>query len=140
MDTRIEAANTCIAINSKQAAAISFVPLVSVPLVHGICVKMIVKLNKIFGIPTDNRFGSEIFNNILTGIVMAPAMAMPILGSAVSHIYVKSIGQYYIKAVVTVLNSVDKKELENRNLIADKIKNELENMHRQRHIQRMTLQ
>ena len=136
MDSRMDAANACIDANSKQAVAISFVPLVSIPLVHGICVKMIVQLDKIFGIPTDTRLGSEIFHDILTGIVMAPAMAIPILGAGVAHGYIKSIGECYAKAVATVLDSAQEDEISDRNRIADKIKNELQNMHKQRRTQR----
>ena len=135
MNSRMKAAKLCITANSKQAIAISFVPFISIPLVHGICIKMIMQLNKIFGIPTDKRFGSEIFNDILTGIVMTPAMAIPVLGAGVAHTYIKSIGEYYAQAVATVLDSATKDELENRNLIADKIKNELENIHNQRRAQ-----
>ena len=134
----MEAANACIAANSKQATVISFVPLVSIPLVHGICVKMIVQLNKIFGIPTDKRFDSEIFYDILTGIVMAPAMAIPVLGASVAYSYIKSIGECYAQAVITVLDSAEQEEIEDKNMIADKIKNELQKIHRQRRIQRMS--
>jgi len=139
MDSRIEAANACIKYSSRQAVVISFVPLVSIPLIHGICVKMIVQLNRIFGIPTDMRFGSEIFHDILTGIVIAPAMAIPVLGAGVAHVYIKSIGEYYSRAVMAVLDSVEKEEIEDRSRIADRIKYELQNMHKQRRTQRMRL-
>jgi len=137
MDSKMEAAKACIEDNSSQAVILSFVPLVSVPLVHGICVKMIVQLNKIFGIPTDIRFGSEIFNDILTGIVMAPALAIPILGAGVANAYIKSIGEYYAKAVTTVLESISVEEIEDKNQLADKIKSELQNMHKQYRAQRL---
>jgi len=137
MDSRMEAANACISANSKQAVAISFIPLVSTPLVHGICVKMIVQLNKIFGIPTDTRFGSEIFNDVLAGVVLAPAMAIPLLGAGMAHVYIKYIGQDYAKAVATVLESAEKEEIEDGNLIADRIKNELQNMYKQRRTRRL---
>jgi len=139
MEAVMEAANDCIAANSKQAAAISFVPFVSVPLVHGLCVKMIVQLNKIFGISTDTRFGSEIFNNLLAGVVMAPAMALPLLGAGMSYLYIKSIGEDYATAAVAVLSSVEKEEGagdEDKYLIADKIKLELQNMYKNRRAQR----
>ena len=137
MDLRMKKANACIVAHSKQAIAISFVPLVSIPLIHGICVKMIVQLNGIFGIPTDKRFDSEIFSDILTGIVIAPAMAVPVLGAGVAHIYIKSIGECYAQAVSTVLNSIGGEELKNRIQLADRIKNELQNIHKQHRIQRL---
>jgi len=145
MDSKMEAANTCILANSKQAAAISFVPLVSVPLVHGICVKMIVQLNKIFGISTDTRFGSEIFNNVLAGVVMAPVMALPLLGAGMSYVYIKSIGEDYATAVAAVLSSVEKEkdagsaccvDIEDECLIADRIKLELQSMYKYRRTRR----
>ena len=137
LDSKIEEANACIEANSKQAVAISFIPLVSVPLVHGLCVKMITQLDKIFGISTDKRFGSEIFSDILAGIMMAPAMAIPILGAGVAHTYIKCIGDYYAKAVAAVLASATPEDLEDKNLIADRVKKELQDMHNQRRVRRL---
>ena len=137
MESKIEAANACIVANTKQAVAISFVPLVSIPLVHGICVKMIVQLDKIFGIPTDKGFSSEIFHDILTGIVIAPAMAVPVLGAGVAHFYIKTVGEYYVKAVASVLDSVEKEKVLDRAYISNRINKELQNIHMKQRTQRM---
>jgi len=130
----MEAANACIATHAQQAIAISFIPLVSVPLVHGLCAKMIVALNEIFGIPAD---GAEIVSDILTGLVMAPAMAIPLLGAGVSHTYIKSIGQHYAQAVATVLAAATDEERNDNALIAERIERELHNIHQQQRARRM---
>ena len=82
-------AQKCIESHVNQAIAVSFIPLVSVPIVYGVCAKMIVKLDKIFGIPTAKGWDSEILNDIIAGIVVAPELVIPLLKEELQKIYDK---------------------------------------------------
>ena len=109
----------------KQAVGASFIPLVSLPIVYGICAKMILQLDKIFGIPTAKGWDSEIVQDIMAGIVAAPALIIPVLGAGVASAYVKSIGENYAQAVTNVVNTATSQELSDSKFVSRRIKEEL---------------
>ncbi|MCL2377250.1 MAG: hypothetical protein FWC76_07650 [Defluviitaleaceae bacterium] len=121
----VEKAQRCVDSHVKQAMAASFIPLVSLPVVYGICAKMIVKLDKIFGIPTAKGWDSEIVQDLMVGVVAAPALLIPVLGAGVAAAYVKSIGENYAKAVATVVGASAPQELSDSRFVARQVKEEL---------------
>ena len=129
---RTRAGYDCVKSHGKQALTISFVPLVSAVLVQGICVKMILKLDKILGIPTAKGFDSEVYQDIFAGILMMPAMAVPILGAGVAKVHVMTIGEHYVKAVVEVLKTSTLAELADENIVHERIRAELAKIHQTR--------
>ena len=129
--TQREQVQQCIDSHAKQAVAVSFIPLVSLPIVYGVCTKMIVRLDKIFGIPTELGWDSEIIQDVFAGIVAAPALLVPFLGAGAAAVFVKSIGQNYAAAVTSVLEGPDASDLDLSNAkdLSQRIKNELKKIH-----------
>ena len=121
-----EKIRVCIEIHAKQAFAVSFVPLVSVPIVYGICAKMIVSLDKILGIRTAWVKDSEIVQDIIAGIFAAPALAIPVLGGSVAAAFITSIGENYAQAVAAVKSAATKTELADHAFVARRVKEELQ--------------
>jgi len=122
----VEKAQKCIDAHAKQAIAVSFIPLVSIPIVYGVCAKMIVKLDKIFGIPTAKGWDSEILSDVLAGVVAAPALAIPLLGAGVASSYIKSIGEDYAGAAAVVVSVATPQELGDSAFVARRVKEELQ--------------
>ena len=113
----------------KQAMAASFIPLVSLPIVYGVCAKMILQLDKIFGIPTAKGWDSEIVQDLMAGIVVAPALIIPVLGAGVASAYIKSIGENYAQAVSAVVSTATSQELSDSTFVACRVKEELNQIH-----------
>jgi len=130
---RYKLAQKCIDSHVKQAIAVSFIPLVSIPMVYGVCAKMIVKLDKIFGIPTAVGFDSEIVNDVMTGIIAIPGLAIPVLGAGVAVAYIKSIGENYAKAAAAVINDSTPKELNDKAFVTRRVKEELQKIYAKQH-------
>jgi len=128
-DELVEKAQKCIDFHAKQAMAVSFIPLVSLPIVYGVCAKMIIQLDKIFGIPTAKGWDSEILNDIIAGIIAAPALAIPLLGAGVASTYIKSIGETYAQAVVIVVSTSTPEELSDSVIVTNRVKKELQKIH-----------
>ena len=128
----------CVESHSTQALAISFVPLISMPLVHGVCVKMILQLDEIFGIPTAKGIGSEVFEDVLVGIIAAPVLMVPFLGAFASAAYIRTTGEYYLEAVANIVESgID---LSDADVVSAQIKDELHTIHEKRRNRRKGLQ
>jgi len=124
-----EKAQKCVETHAKQAVVVSFIPLVSIPIIYGVCAKMIIKLDKIFGIKTAKGFNSEIVYNIAAGIIAAPALAIPFLGAGIASVYIKSIGETYVEAVSAVVGSSTLQEISNNALTARRLKEELQKIY-----------
>jgi len=124
-----EQAQQCIESHANQAFGVSFIPFISVPIVYGVCAKMIVQLDKIFGIPTVIDWDSEIVGDIFAGFVAAPALMIPLLGAGFASAYVKSIGQNYTQAIACVLAHTDMDALQDPKQVTHLIKEELHKIH-----------
>ena len=133
----ISKADKCIETHAKQALAVSFIPLVSVPIVYGVCTKMIVQLDKIFGIPTAKGWDSEIASDIMAGVIAAPALAIPFLGAGVAAVYVKSIGKSYAQAVTEVVKTSTPQELSDGALVTSRVKEELQKIYAKKRAERL---
>ena len=127
-----ENAQKCIDAHIKQSIAVSFIPVVSLPIVYGVCVKMILQLDKIFGIPTAKGWDSEIMQDLMTGVVAAPALIIPVLGAGVASVYIKSIGENYAQAVSAVVRTATSQELGDGAFVARRVKEELKKIYAQR--------
>jgi uncharacterized protein (DUF697 family) len=126
MDLKNEKARQCIDTHVKQAMAVTLIPLVSTPIVWGVCAKMIARLDKIYGIPTAKGWDSEILHDILAGVVAAPALAIPLLGAVAASAYIKSVGGNYARAVEAVLDVVSQEERNDGALISQRVREELQ--------------
>ena len=133
----VEQAQDCIESHAKQAIAVSFIPLVSLPIVYGVCAKMIVKLDKVFGIPTAKGWDSEIVQDIMAGIIAAPALAIPFLGAGVAASFVKSIGNSYAQAVAAVVSISTTEELKDGAIVVERVKNELKKIYAKQRLERL---
>jgi uncharacterized protein (DUF697 family) len=128
-ETMIEKAKQCIDSHAKQAIAVSFIPIISLPIVYGVCTKMNVQLDKIFGIPTAIGWDSEILNDIIAGVVVAPALIIPMLGAGIASSYIKSIGESYATAVAEVVRTSTPQELSDSTIINPRVKGELQKVY-----------
>ena len=88
---------TCIKKYSKRALKASFLPIVSIFLVHGICAAMQTELDKIFDI---GKAKDEKHSNIALGVVATPFMLVPIWGAVPAEAYVQTVGESYLKALI----------------------------------------
>ena len=86
----------CIKNYSKRAIKATFVPFISIPLVHGLCAAMMNDLDGIFGLTAKNERAS----NIAVGVLSTPFMMVPVWGAVPAAAYVKTVGESYLKALV----------------------------------------
>jgi len=124
--------DNCIEMHVKQALAVSFIPLVSAPVVWGVCVKMIVRLDGIFGIPTAKGWDSEILHDVMAGVIAAPVLAIPLLGAGAAAVFVRSIGTSYANAVESVLAVATEEERVDVNYVSTHVKAALKKQHEEK--------
>jgi len=94
---KFEEGKKCVEEYADTALAAGFIPFVSTPIVHGICIKMLAKLDEIFDIK--GGFGAEKFANVVVGGLATPLMFIPIAGSLFGKSYVESVGERYLEAI-----------------------------------------
>ena len=87
----------CINKYSKKVIKATFLPFVSIPLVHGLCVAMLSELDKMFDVGTAK---DEKLTNIAIGVLATPFMAVPIWGAVAAASYVETVGESYLKALI----------------------------------------
>lgn len=116
---------SCIESHSDKATKIGFVPGGCIPIVHGICIKMLTDLNKIVGINSGEDFSSELLASAIVGVIATPFMLVPFLSAAVAYGYVSSIGENYLDALMMVVEHSKLSELQDNKLMAERIKQEL---------------
>ena len=102
LEILIEQSKECIRKYSQKVMKASFLPIVSIPLVHGLCVAMQAELDKIFDIGTAK---DEKHSNIALGVVATPLMAIPIWGAIPAAAYVQTVGESYMKALIKMYRS-----------------------------------
>ena len=94
----------CIESYSKRAIQATFLPFVSVPVVHSLCAKMIASLSDMFDIDTANR---EKYSNIALGVVATPFILVPLWGAIAASAYIESVGKSYLAVLVDISVSGD---------------------------------
>ena len=118
-------AKGCIEEYVEQATKIGWVPGGCIPVVHGLCIKMINKLHTIYGISSNKGIAEEIFADAVVGVIVTPMMAIPILSAAVAYAYVSSIGESYMKTLSEVMKESKYSDLNNQKLMAERIKQQI---------------
>ena len=108
----------------SSATKIGFIPGGCIPIIHGLCIKMIGDLNKIVGIK-GGGFAEEIFADVVIGIIATPFMIVPLLSVAVAAAYVQTTGEDYLKALISVMHSSTDRELEDNALMKERLQQEL---------------
>ena len=111
---------------SDMAKKIGYIPAVCIPIIHGLCIEMITELNKVFEIITTEGFGTDIFSNVMLGIIATPLMVVPVLSAGAAYAYVGTVGESYINAIKNVAMHSPYADICNKELMAERIKRELQ--------------
>lgn len=115
----------CVERHTASAEKIGWLPVGCIPFVHGICIKMITELHKIYGMPSNESFAENIFANVLVGIISTPLMVVPILSAGIAYAYVSSVGEAYASALSCVVQQSKYGELHDQKLMSERIKQQL---------------
>jgi GTPase SAR1 family protein len=107
------------------ATKIGFIPGGCIPIVHGMCIKMIADLNSTAGFKSGKEFAEEIFTDAVLGLIATPFMVVPLLSAAVAYAYVQTVGESYLKALISVIHLSSDRELANNELMKKRLKEEL---------------
>lgn len=113
---------------ASAATKIGFVPGGCIPVVHGICIKLIAELNNLVGFQSGKEFADEIFSYVIVGIITTPFMVIPLLSAAVALGYVQAIGEDYLKAILNVIDQSSDRELQDNAFIKERLKQELKKL------------
>jgi Predicted GTPase len=117
--------NEIISEYASTATKIGFIPVLCIPIVHGVCVKMIADLNKLIGLRSDKSFADEIFSDVVVGILSTPLMAIPLISAAAASAYVETTGEGYLKALLNIIYLSSDRELQDNALIKQRLTKEL---------------
>ncbi len=120
-----EKGETRIASYSKKAEKIGFLPVGCIPFVHGLCVKMISKLNSIVGIDDSKKLAEDIFASVIAGAILTPLMAVPIISAAAASAYIEAVGENYLDALMSIVEDSSTVELEDNDLMIERIQMEI---------------
>lgn len=115
----------CIFDYSEQAGKIGWVPGGCIPFVHGKCVKMIADLNDIGGLSKEKSFADEVFTGVVLGIFVTPLMAVPLLSKFAAESYIETVGDNYLKAMISVIESSSEMELKDKRIMKERMKLQL---------------
>lgn len=111
----------CVNKYAEKAKKAGFLPVGCIPIVHGICGKMIFELNHIFGIKNTG----EAWSNVVVGLVVTPIMAVPFISIAAAESYVETVGNSYVDALMNVVERYSNYRIEDSKMILEEIKREL---------------
>lgn len=112
----------CVEEYSDKAMKIGFLPLGCIPVVHGLCIKMVSELNGIFGI---RHVDNEKLADFVIGLISTPFMAVPLLSAAVATAYVQTVGEDYLACLMNVAKRHANLEIEDQEQIVALIKKNL---------------
>lgn len=112
----------CVKEYTDKAQKVGFVPVGCIPIVHGICVRMISELNSIFGI----KDAGEVFTDVVLGVVVTPVMAIPLISIAAASAYVETVGERYVEVLMNVIRRHSNYMIEDKKVILEEIRKELE--------------
>ena len=115
----------CVKSYGSAAIKVGILPVGCIPIVHGMCIKMICDLHRIFGINSTKGFASDIFANAVVGVIATPFMAVPVMSALMAGGYIQGIGEAYLEALVEVVDRSSVAELKNNSLMEQRIKDEL---------------
>ena len=115
----------CVENYSNKAMKVGFLPGGCIPFVHGLCIKMLMDLDKIVGINSSEGFATDIFANVVMGLIATPLMVVPVLSAGAAYGYVGAVGDNYLESLLSVVGRSTDEELKNNDLMAERIKAEL---------------
>lgn len=110
---------------SDKAMKMGIVPIACVPIIHGMCIKMLIDLNSLVGINSAKSFVEDIFANAVIGFIVTPFMAVPLLSAGIASAYISAVGEAYLDALINVIGLSMDGELKNNALMAKRITEEL---------------
>lgn len=110
---------------SDRAMKVGRVPGGCIPIIHGMCVKMLVDLNSMVGINSAKGFAADIFANAVVGVIVTPFMTVPLLSMRIASAYISAIGETYLDALMNVIERSMDWELKNNELMSKRIREEL---------------
>lgn len=116
---------SCVESYGDKAKKIGFVPIGCIPIIHGMCVKMLMDLNKIVGINSAKGFATDIFTDVVIGVIATPLMGVPLLSAAIATAYVQTVGEAYLDALMYVIERSSDGELKNNELVSKRIREKL---------------
>jgi len=114
-----------IASYSKKAEKIGLLPVGCIPFIHGLCIKMISKLNRIVGIDDSKKLAEDIFTSAIAGAILTPLMAVPIISAAAASAYIETVGESYLDALMGIVEDFSAVELEDNDLMIERIQMEI---------------
>ncbi len=117
--------NRIISAYALAATKIGFFPGGCIPIVHGMCITLINELNNLVGFKTGKAFAGEIFTDWVVGLIATPFMVVPLLSVKVASAYVQTVGESYLKALISVIHLSSDIELTNNELMKKRLKEEL---------------
>lgn len=120
-----ETGNRIISEYASSAEKIGFIPGVCIPVVYGMCIKMIGDLNDLAGFKSGEHFADEIFKDVILGLMTAPFMCIPLISAAAAAAYMEQIGEDYMKALFGVMDLSSDYELKDNALVKERLKKEL---------------
>ncbi len=120
-----ETGNRIISEYASSAEKIGFIPGVCIPVVYGMCIKMIGDLNDLAGFKSGEHFADEIFKDVILGLMTAPFMCIPLISAAAAAAYIEQIGEDYMKALFSVIDLSSDYELKDNALVKERLKKEL---------------
>ena len=123
-----QSGNAEIAISSSAAKKVGIIPGACIPIVSGIYFKMIAQLNKIAGLKFGKDAVDEIMSDLLTILVFSPVMAIPGFSIIAAEAYIETMGEYYLKILLNVLENLSDEDLLDDSLVKDRLKKELNNL------------
>lgn len=117
--------NRIINTYKSKATKIGFIHGGCIPIIHGMCIKMIADLNSAAGFQSEKGFADEKFADAVVGLIATPFLAVPLLSAAVASAYVQTVGENYLKALISVIHLSPDQELDDNELIKKRLKEEL---------------
>lgn len=117
----------CIEKYSKIAIGSAILPGFGIVAANAICIKMITELNSIAKVKAGKGFSENIIANVIIGIISVPLMCVPLISAATAGAYVGTVGEDYLKVLMKVMRNSTDKELQNIELVKQRIERELNN-------------
>lgn len=109
----------------KKAGKVGIVPALCLPFVQGLSIKMISEINNEVGIVNDRNFSNEIFSDIIASLLMAPLLIIPLFSKFAAEGYVETIGDNYIKSILSAFEELSIEEKNNREKLKQYLRNEI---------------
>ncbi|MBR0168034.1 MAG: GTPase domain-containing protein [Synergistaceae bacterium] len=102
----------------------AFLPMLAIPAVHGICIKLFYELDSIAGIES-HLPKDDLITFLLTGAIFSGLMLIPVVGGLSAAGFIGASGEKYLEVLVSVLRQSTEDELSDKELMKQRISQEL---------------